>query len=520
MSVERVSRRRDAALSFVRATAAAALALGAACAPAATFVVNTLADAPLGATDCSGSNPCNLRDAIDLANRGAGLDSVAFQAGLNGTIALSAGEIAISSGLGINGPGAARLAIDGQGQRIFAIALPAGSDPALNPVTIAGLTFTGGTTRDNGGAIVIGDASVTFTDCSFSNNRAGYGSGASGSGGAVYASPGAGVSTSLSLQRVRFDNNNASYDGGAVAAVGLASVQWQDTVMENNNRSVHAGGGAYLQAQTIAISGGRVSGSTCGRVGPPPTPCALGGGGLALQGRQASATLTLTNLRVEDNTGISTGSVGGGLMLYQFASATLDRVQLSGNSSGDAGGGLQAHNVTLTLRNSTLANNHAYGGNGGGFALASAGSASLDNTTVTGNDASGIGGGAAIGAGTSAAVRNSILAFNTANGLDDDAAGSFSLNYSLLRAPAGSSAGGTGNLATGLDPQLGTLGMNNDSSLTRLPAATSPVLNMGDPATAAGSDQRGLPRVAGGRVDLGAAERQSPEDIIFRSGLD
>lgn len=148
------------------------------------------------------------------------------------------------------------------------------------------------------------------------------------------------------------------------------------------------------------------------------------------------------------------------------------------------------------------------------------GSASLDNTTVTGNDASGIGGGAAIGAGTSAAVRNSILAFNTANGLDDDAAGSFSLNYSLLRAPAGSSAGGTGNLATGLDPQLGTLGMNGGSSLTRLPAATSPVLNMGDPATAAGSDQRGLPRVAGGRVDLGAAERQSPEDIIFRSGLD
>ena len=38
-----------------------------------------------------------------------------------------------------------------------------------------------------------------------------------------------------------------------------------------------------------------------------------------------------------------------------------------------------------------------------------------------------------------------------------------------------------GNLATGLDPQLGTLGMNGGSSLTRLPAATSPVLNMGDP---------------------------------------
>ena len=79
MSVERVSRRRDAALSFVRATAASCTGLGAACAPAATFVVNTLADAPLGATDCSGSNPCNLRDAIDLANRGAGLDSVAFR---------------------------------------------------------------------------------------------------------------------------------------------------------------------------------------------------------------------------------------------------------------------------------------------------------------------------------------------------------------------------------------------------------------------------------------------------------
>jgi len=46
------------------------------------------------------------------------------------------------------------------------------------------------------------------------------------------------------------------------------------------------------------------------------------------------------------------------------------------------------------------------------------------------------------------------------------------------------------------------------------------VLDAGDPALTNGSDQRGLSRVVNGRADMGAVERQYPEDVIFRDGFD
>jgi hypothetical protein len=52
-----------------------------------------------------------------------------------------------------------------------------------------------------------------------------------------------------------------------------------------------------------------------------------------------------------------------------------------------------------------------------------------------------------------------------------------------------------------------------------MPALSSPVLDAGGPSSS-GTDQRGLPRSANGRRDMGAVERQYPEDIIFRSGFD
>jgi len=46
------------------------------------------------------------------------------------------------------------------------------------------------------------------------------------------------------------------------------------------------------------------------------------------------------------------------------------------------------------------------------------------------------------------------------------------------------------------------------------------VLDAGDPAIVTGNDQRGLSRVVNGRADMGAVERQYPEDVIFRNGFD
>jgi hypothetical protein len=90
-----------------------------------------------------------------------------------------------------------------------------------------------------------------------------------------------------------------------------------------------------------------------------------------------------------------------------------------------------------------------------------------------------------------------------------------SLGYNLIRTPSGATITGktTGNLS-GVDPQLAPLQSNGGLTPTRMPLPTSPLANAGDPAatTIPATDQRGagFPRIAGGRVDIGAAEVPLP----------
>jgi hypothetical protein len=56
-----------------------------------------------------------------------------------------------------------------------------------------------------------------------------------------------------------------------------------------------------------------------------------------------------------------------------------------------------------------------------------------------------------------------------------------------------------------------------------LPSPASPAIDAGDPAFVAppSTDQRGLPRVSGARIDIGAAERQPVEpEIVFADGFE
>ena len=77
-----------------------------------TFTVTSLADSGAG----------SLRQAILDANNTAGDDEIVFQSGLNGTIALTAGQMTISETVEITGNGAANSIIDAQGDsRIFDI---------------------------------------------------------------------------------------------------------------------------------------------------------------------------------------------------------------------------------------------------------------------------------------------------------------------------------------------------------------------------------------------------------------
>src|SRR4051812_49227545 len=64
----------------------------------------------------------SLRDAISRANARAGPDTIDFQAGLTGTIALTGGELDITDDLKINGPGADKLTVSGGNlSRVFKV---------------------------------------------------------------------------------------------------------------------------------------------------------------------------------------------------------------------------------------------------------------------------------------------------------------------------------------------------------------------------------------------------------------
>jgi len=88
------------------------------------------------------------------------------------------------------------------------------------------------------------------------------------------------------------------------------------------------------------------------------------------------------------------------------------------------------------------------------------------------------------------------------------------VNYSLIETPSATAAtalaAGTGNL-TGGDPMLGALADNGGATLTILPLAGSPLINAGNPAAAGAptTDQRGLARISGPRIDIGAVEVQA-----------
>lgn len=69
----------------------------------ATFTVSNLADGGEG----------SLRQAVFDANALAGADAIVFAEGMQGTIALTGGQLSITDHLTIDGPGADLLAISG-----------------------------------------------------------------------------------------------------------------------------------------------------------------------------------------------------------------------------------------------------------------------------------------------------------------------------------------------------------------------------------------------------------------------
>lgn len=252
--------------------------------------------------------------------------------------------------------------------------------------------------------------------------------------------------------------------------------------------------------------------------------------------RVSDGTLIMNNVTISN--GLS-GFLGGGIRVDGSSpggSLTIYNSTLTGNGSSFGGAAIGVRDTSdLTLVNVTITNNQVLGGSAQGGAIYSgfAGtSSSIDfanvtiagNTSFTSNVAAGV-----VVAGGSALISNSVIANNLggggATGVTDASAvagTTVTRDYSLVRTPSGTFGTGTGNLADGTDPLLGSLANNGGSTQTMLPQTGSPLINAGSNAdfndlsgliggSGITTDQRGtgFARISGGTIDIGAVEVQS-----------
>ncbi|WP_204101765.1 MULTISPECIES: DUF4347 domain-containing protein, partial [Spirulina sp. CCY15215] len=315
------------------------------------------------------------------------------------------------------------------------------------------------------------------------------GGSAAGDGGGMYAK------RSITLTNSTVSGNSASEEGGGLFVKNSGSDITLTNSTMSGNSAAGAGGGMYANFGDITLTNSTVSGNSAGD----------NAGGM-----YANRDITLTNSTVSGN---SAGDKAGGM--YTDTGIVLTNSTVSGNSSGDKGGGMYANNGDITLTNSTVSGNSS-GNKGGG--LFGRDNITLTNSTVSGNGGSGSGGG--LYANSDITLTNSIIANNTDNGTAPDlkvrTGGMIIATNSLIENSTGATITGSNNII-GVDPQLLPLGNYGGPTQTHALALTSPALNAGSNALAAGltTDQRGAPgaRIANGTVDMGAFEWQGFEIV-------
>lgn len=195
--------------------------------------------------------------------------------------------------------------------------------------------------------------------------------------------------------------------------------------------------------------------------------------------------------------------------LYDDGTVTISRSTVSGNG-GDGISGQLLDAATLDIVDSTVSGNL-----GDGIDLDSAARFLLRHSTVTDNGGSGV---LLEDAPGDALITHGIVAGNRAQNPDDrdlvageDAVVDWSVvGSSLVTAVLVEGDGVHWDVA---DPGFGPLADNGGLTLTHLLTTLSSALDAGNPAVSGAPplDQRGLPRVSGGVIDIGAVETQIEE---------
>jgi hypothetical protein len=293
----------------------------------AVFVVQNLADAGKG----------SLRQAVLDANANPGADVIDFA--VTGGIILYSGELAITDGVAINGPGAGLLTVQPYNgyfpnYGIFSVGSAAavqisgltlsgstvGAITNFGTLTISGCTLTGNSRSVAGGAIY-SNGTLTVRHSTISENYADGYSWTNGAayGGGIYV---AGGTLTLSSSTVA---NNAVY-GGAYYFVDPDSPYWPNGG-EWYGQDAY-GGGVYVAGGTVSIDHSTIAGNYAeGGWGDGLYSYGYSFGGGVFVGTHA--TFQARNSIVADNTAWNNSDLSG-------AVASLGH-NLIGDSAGGAG---------------------------------------------------------------------------------------------------------------------------------------------------------------------------------------
>ena len=435
-----------------------------------------------------------------------------------------------------NGPRAAADILDG-----ITVTGVDGGTIADNGATLGGAIFSSGNKYDEGSAdsslttLALNDATIadngaaagggtfskysdtTITDSTITGNEA--------SGIAGVAS----FASQLDVTGSEFTDNYADEFAGAIAAGKYSTLDMTSSTVSGNSAG-YAGGIAFSCGCDNPDYVGEPGPSTITQSTISDNEADFGAGGLAIGEIVPGAPVTVRSTTISGNTVDAEDGYGGGVGIYGYIADAIEFTNstISGNSAAYGGG------VVIDEIEDLPEETEARSGDG----IVEGGSIDFDNTTIAGNNAAIDGGGIHLGVfqgdgpeQSTIGLSSTVVADNSADDLSQGAAetpGGFRLTNSLVETP-GSAAitqDPAGSSILGTDPQLGPLADNGGPTLTHLPSATSPLIDVGL-ANGLTVDQRGLPRAVesaapngpGDGTDIGSVEVQNPTPSRTRALL-
>ncbi len=287
---------------------------------ATVFFINPAAAATLTVNNTSDSGAGSLRQAILDNNASSGGNTIAFATNVVGKITLLSGELLVTRGVGVSGPGDKILTLSGNNAgRIFHF-----TNNAV--ASISGLTLVEGTGAPGGailqdsGTLNLSLSAITnnfsnlqgggiaaagvlsLTQCTISRNRG------TNDGGAIFQTNG-----TLSANSCTFSYNTSSIRGGAVTVNPAATAVFNNSTFYSNSATF---GGALMLYPIVGISNCTFTGNT-----------AVFGGAIENFG---TASTTVHNTILADNS----ASAGGRDARGTFISGAYNLIGTTNDSSG------------------------------------------------------------------------------------------------------------------------------------------------------------------------------------------